>query len=73
MINEECGILKRGKGFCWCPSEAWNVDDDKLCQLCQVKNAEKTKKLEFVLLNKAQAPTGKKGKDAFYKVAAAVH
>jgi hypothetical protein len=50
MIDKECKIIKQGKGFCWCPSSAWGVSDEQLCQLCQVKNAQVRKTMEFVRL-----------------------
>jgi len=40
MIDDNCVIWKQGKGFCWCPSSAWGLRDEELCQLCQIKNAE---------------------------------
>lgn len=48
MINEDCVIWKQGKGFCWCPSSAWGVRDEELCQLCQIKNAEIIEKIEII-------------------------
>jgi hypothetical protein len=70
MINEDCGIYQKGKGFCWCPSEAWSVSDEQLCQLCHVKNAERQKKFEFVLLNNPKTVDSKKVKEPYYRVAA---
>lgn len=45
MIDMECRILIQGKGFCWCPSSAWGVSDQQLCQLCQVKNSQVKEKI----------------------------
>ena len=47
MIDENCVIYKQGKGYCWCPSSAWNLKDQELCQLCQVKNAATVEKIKF--------------------------
>ncbi|PYV45453.1 MAG: hypothetical protein DMG06_02360 [Acidobacteria bacterium] len=52
MIDKDCVIYKEGKGFCWCPSSAWNMADEELCQLCQVKNAETIEKIQFVNIAK---------------------
>jgi hypothetical protein len=48
MIDENCVIWKQGKGFCWCPSSAWGLKDEELCQLCQLKNAEIIEKIEII-------------------------
>jgi hypothetical protein len=47
MIDETCVIWKQGKGFCWCPSLAWCLKDEELCQLCQIRNAEIIEKIEI--------------------------
>jgi hypothetical protein len=70
MINGACDIYRRGKGFCWCPSEAWNVNNEKLCQLCRVKNAEKMEKIELVLLKKSAVFGIDREKETPYKIAA---
>ena len=54
MIDENCVIYKEGKGFCWCLSSAWNMTDEELCQLCQVKNAEIIEKIQFVNIAKSK-------------------
>ena len=57
MIDENCVIWKKEKGLCWCPSSAWGLSDQKLCQLCQIKNAEIIEKIEIInpTLTKARA------------------
>lgn len=52
MIDENCVIYREGKGFCWCPSSAWNLSDEELCPLCQVKNAEIVEKIKIVNVSK---------------------
>jgi hypothetical protein len=48
MIDENCAVWKDGKGFCWCPSSAWGVTDQELCQLCQIKNAQIIERIEII-------------------------
>jgi hypothetical protein len=48
MIDENCVIWKQHKGLCWCPSSAWGLNDQELCQLCQIKNAEIIEKIEII-------------------------
>ncbi len=38
MINRDCEILQKGKGFCWCPGAAWEIKGSELCCLCREKN-----------------------------------
>ncbi len=48
MIDEKCPIWTQGKGFCWCPSSAWGVTDEELCELCQIKNAQIIERIEII-------------------------
>jgi len=48
MIDENCVIWKEGRGLCWCPSSAWGLKDEELCQLCQIKNAEIIERIEII-------------------------
>ena len=48
MIDENCVIWKQEKGLCWCPSAAWGLKDEELCQLCHIKNAEIIEKIEII-------------------------
>jgi hypothetical protein len=59
MIDENCVIWKQGKGFCWCPSSAWGVTNDELCQLCQMKNAQIIEKIEIIKTPKAKVGSTK--------------
>jgi hypothetical protein len=72
MIDQNCEILKSGKGFCWCPSSAWDVGDNQLCQLCKVKNAEARKKIEFILSDRPARFSMKKENQYQTKLAASV-
>ncbi len=55
MIDEKCAIYCEGKGFCWCPSSAWDLSDEELCPLCKIKNAEIVEKIKIVNVSKAAA------------------
>ena len=59
MIDENCVIWKEGKGLCWCPSSAWNLEDEEVCQLCQIKNAEIIERIEIINTTLAEARTAK--------------
>jgi hypothetical protein len=52
MIDENCVIYRERKGFCWCPSSAWDLSDEELCPLCQVKNAEIVERIKIVNVSK---------------------
>jgi len=60
MIDENCVIYREGKGFCWCPSAAWNLSDEELCPLCQVKNADIVEKIKIVSVSKAKVLSAQK-------------
>jgi len=59
MIDENCVIWKQGKGFCWCPSAAWGVTDEELCELCQMKNAQIIEKIEIIKTPSRKVRTAK--------------
>jgi|GEM_PF-1562116 hypothetical protein len=59
MIDEKCPIWTQGKGFCWCPSSAWGVTDEELCELCQIKNAQIIEKIE-IIARQPKVLTGKR-------------
>jgi len=59
MIDENCVIYRQGKGFCWCPSSAWNLTDEELCQLCQVKNAQVINNLKFIKISQGKTLSAK--------------
>ncbi len=69
MINKACDIYLQGRGFCWCPSGAWNVTDEKLCQLCRFKTEEKMKEKTSVLINNPAIFEYKKEQERPYRVA----
>jgi hypothetical protein len=69
MIKGECEIYLQGRGFCWCPSGAWNVTDEKLCQLCRVKTAAKISEKGSVLINNPAIFELKKEQERPYRVA----
>ena len=60
MIDENCVIYREGKGFCWCPSAAWNLSDQELCPLCQVKNAAIVEKIKIVNVSKPKVLSAQK-------------
>ena len=60
MIDENCAIYKQGRGYCWCPSRAWNLKDQELCRLCQVKNAHIVERIRYYRIASLQpAPSEK--------------
>jgi hypothetical protein len=69
MRKGECEIYSQGKGLCWCPSGAWNVTDDKLCQICRVKTTAKMSKKESSLINNPALFELKKEQEHPYRVA----
>ena len=69
MIKGACEIYLKGRGFCWCPSSAWNETDEKLCQLCRVKTTAKMSKKGSIFINNPAIFKFKKEKERPYRVA----
>ncbi len=65
MIDEKCVIYLKGKGFCWCPSDAWGFSDYEVCKLCQIKNSQVVEKIGPISPEKQKVLAAKSNRNSF--------